>query len=82
MDAVLEKTGTRERKLRLLPSRVVVYDLTPQTANSGRVLSGPLRRPGFVELRGLAFSGQASGGWFHATACNFWYSAWTSRGGR
>ncbi|MCX4515990.1 IS110 family transposase [Streptomyces sp. NBC_01619] len=33
-------------------------------------------------LRGLASSGQASGGWFHATACNFWYSAWTSRGGR
>lgn len=25
MDAVLEETGTRERRLRLLPSRVVVY---------------------------------------------------------
>ncbi|MDX6316250.1 MAG: hypothetical protein QOF44_5714, partial [Streptomyces sp.] len=25
VDAVLEETGTRERRLRLLPSRVVVY---------------------------------------------------------
>jgi hypothetical protein len=33
-------------------------------------------------LRGLAFSGQASDRLFHAAIRNFSYSAWTSRGGR
>ncbi|MET7729092.1 hypothetical protein, partial [Streptomyces mirabilis] len=35
----------------------------------------------FENLRGLAFSGQASDCLFHAAIRNFSYSAWTSRGG-
>ncbi len=33
-------------------------------------------------LRGLAFPGQSSDGFFHAAMRNFWCSAWISQGGR
>ncbi|MGC9538864.1 transposase domain-containing protein [Streptomyces sp. UG1] len=45
VDAVLEETGARERRLRLLPSRVVVYF----------VLAPTLRVPARVRERGAQF---------------------------
>ncbi len=51
-------------------------------AEGGReVLDGVLAAARERGLRGLAFSGQSSGGLFHAAIRSFWCSAWTSRGG-